>query len=49
MAENLISGPILARLAQIRPLDFSSSFHLYYMSDIVASYHRIQFQGKSMI
>ena len=49
MVENLISGPILASLARIGPLFFPPRFHLYYMSDIVASYHHIQFQGIRMI
>ena len=43
-------GPTLAHLAQICVPDiFFRGFYLYSMLDIVASYHRIQFQGKLMI
>ena len=50
MAKKQISEPILAGLAQIWvPRIFFVSFYHYQMLAIVASYHRIQFQGKSMI
>ena len=47
MPKKLISGPILARLAQswILILFFFRGFYLYLMLDIVATCHRIQFQG----
>ena len=48
--KKLISGPILARFAQIWAFQiFFCEFYLYYMLDFVASYHCIQFQGKPMI
>ena len=41
-------GTILAPLHQIKPQIFFHRFYLYYMLDIVASYHCMQFQGKLM-
>ena len=47
MVKNLVSGPILAPLDQIWALKiFFHRFDLYYMLEIVASYHSIQFQGE---
>ena len=43
MMKNLILGPILA---QIWAPNFFWGFYFYYMLDIVASYHCMQFQGK---
>ena len=50
MAKNLVSGPILTPSDQIWvPKFFFHEFYLYYMLDIiVASYHRMQFQGQLM-
>ena len=48
MAKNLVLGPILAPLTQIRPLNFFYEFYLYWMLDINACYYCIQFQGKRM-
>ena len=49
MAINLVSRPILAPLAQIwaQKIIFHQ-FYLYYMLEIAASYHCMQFQGKPM-
>ena len=45
--KNLVSELILATLAQMwAPKNFFGKFYLYYMLDIVASYHCMQFQGK---
>ena len=50
MTKNLISDSILARLAELwSPIFFIRGFYLYQMLDIVANYHRMQFQGKPMI
>ena len=47
MVKNLVSGPILAPLAQIwAPKKFFQGFYFYYMLHIVASYHCMQLQGK---
>ena len=40
------SGTILAPLVQILARNFFQKFYLYYILDIVASYHCMQFQGK---
>ena len=45
MVKNLVLGPTLATLDQIWAQKF---FYLYYMLDIVASYHCTQLQGKLM-
>ena len=43
----IILGPILVCLAQTPPPKFLVlGFNLYYMLDIVASYHCMQLQGK---
>ena len=39
-------GPYLG--ANLGPQNFFREFYLYYMLDIVASYHRMQYQGKLM-
>ena len=49
MVKNLVSGPILARLAEICAPNFFRGFYLYWMLDILTNYHHIQFQGKCMI
>ena len=50
MARNQILDLDLVRLAQIwAPKVFFRGFYFYYMLQIVASYHRMQFQGKLMI
>ena len=47
MTKNLISGPILVCLDQIWALKlFSIGFTSSMMLDTVASYHRMQIQGK---
>ena len=46
MAKNLVLAPILASLVQIWAPKFFYGLYLHYMSEIVASYHCTQFQGK---
>ena len=47
MAKSLVSNLILASLDQIwSPKNFLCGFYLYYMLEIVASYHFLQFQEK---
>ena len=48
MAKNLLSGPILAPLAQIWAQKFFYEFYLHYILGTVSSYHYMQFQGKLM-
>ena len=49
MAKTLVSGPILTPSNQIWvPQFFFHEFYLYYIVDIVAIYHRMQFQGQLM-
>ena len=46
--KTLVLGQILAPLVQIWPKNFFHEFYLYYILDIVANYHCMQFQGKLM-
>ena len=46
MAKNLVLATILASLVQIWAPNFFYGLYLHYMSEIVASYHATQFQGK---
>ena len=48
MAKNLVSDLMLGLFAQIWALNFFGEFYLYWIIDIVASYHCMQFQGKLM-
>ena len=48
MAKNLVSGPILAPLAQIYTQKHFHKFYLYYMLGIIASYYCMNFQEKLM-
>ena len=46
MVKNLVSSPILAPFVpNFVPQNFFCEFYLYYMLDIVGSYHCMQFQG----
>ena len=49
MVKNLISGPILATLTQIRATNFFSIIWLGQSLDIMVSYHHVQYQKKLMI
>ena len=49
MAKNLVSGLMLAPLLKFGlKFFFFHGFYRYYMLDILASYHCMQFQGKLM-
>ena len=48
MAKNLLSGPILAPLAQIWAQKFFYEFYLHHILGTVSSYHYMQYQGKLM-
>ena len=51
MEKNLVSGPVLARLVQIRVTNFFffSKIWLRQSLDIMVSYHHVQYQKKLMI